>query len=266
MRLSIITAFLLIVHGSIIHASEINIDAQIEMIRQAPQSQRYQLVNELKQQIAQMNANQQARAIAKYQEETLNAQQTMDPNPENIVNQANQQVIKNQIQQEQEHQIIIPTVENAQENINNPIEKVIPEQKHQNPTLQEPANTPTDSMPIDNTPETQPDFSDAKDTFIPEHGDSDNIPDIVDQNPVKDISDDVKEQFPNPIQDGEDNVREKIQQPVQDITDNIKENIPNTDIQQPEVTKDIPKDINPIQKQPINTKPSTPNPSTKRGF
>ena len=256
MRLSIITIFLLFTQSSFIYASDINIDAQIEKIRQAPQSQRFQLVNELKQQIAQMNANEQARSIAKFQEETLNAQQTEPINEPNIANQANQEVIKNQLQQEQEHQIIIPPVENIEDSVNNTIDKVLPNQN------------PIKTIPKDNIQDNQPNYNDQKNDDVKQ---SNPI-----QNPVEEITDNIQPPIQNPVEDIKDNVKEQIQNPAEDITDNIQQPIQNPaediqkEIQQPEVIKDIPKQTDPNnnQQQPKPTiqKPSIPTNPSKRRF
>jgi gas vesicle protein len=226
MRSLIIIAFSLVTQSSFIYASDLNIDAQIEKIRQAPESLRYQLVNELKRQIAQMNANEQARAIAQYQEETLNAQQTDSIDNSNIANQANQEVIKNQLQQEQEHQLIVPPIETIKDSTDSAMDKILPDQN------------PTNPLPQDN----QPNYSDPKN----------NIPDVINgdttqsnpiKNPVEDVRDDVKEQIQNPI----DNIRDDIQTPIQNPVENIKDNI-QEEIEQPEIVKEIPK----------RTKPSIP--------
>jgi outer membrane biosynthesis protein TonB len=102
MKLSIIVIILLLGQGVFVQAKESDIDAQIERIQNASESERYLLVNELKKQIAQMNALQQARAISRYQENSLKIEQN--------VNVANQIMIDEQEKQIQEQQIIIPAV------------------------------------------------------------------------------------------------------------------------------------------------------------
>ena len=102
MKLSIIALLLLFGQTLVLQASEVDIDAQIAKIEQASEEERFRLVNALKRQIAQMNANQQARAIAQYQQETLQIQQQTDL--------ANEMVINNQMQKEQERQTIVPPI------------------------------------------------------------------------------------------------------------------------------------------------------------
>ncbi len=97
------TILLLFSQAILLQAESNNIDIQIDKIKNAPEEQRYMLVNELKKQIAKMNALQQARAVSRYQEESLRAQQN--------ANMANELQTINQINQEQERQLIVPTID-----------------------------------------------------------------------------------------------------------------------------------------------------------
>ncbi len=108
-----------------------SLDAQIERIKHAPESERYLLVNELKKKIAKLNTLQQAREIAKYQEESLRQRQYVDF--------ANNIQILDQIHKQQNHQIIVPPIEAKEKG-------VLPTSKpSESPILPE-KNTP--SIPI----------------------------------------------------------------------------------------------------------------------
>ena len=103
MRLSTITILLLLNQTVFAGSETSSIDAQIAKIKNAPASERYLLVNELKKQIAQMNALEQAKAVTKYQEESLKAQQNAQI--------ANDIQSINQMHHEQEQQIITPVID-----------------------------------------------------------------------------------------------------------------------------------------------------------
>ncbi len=98
MRLSIIMicSFL---GASWLYASDI--DAQIAKIQQASPQERYKLVNQLKEQIAHLNALEQARSISKYQESSLNHQ-------EQQAIQANQLSIEETLKRQQTDNIFVP--------------------------------------------------------------------------------------------------------------------------------------------------------------
>ena len=129
MKLSTITILLLL--NQTIFANDI--DAKIAQIKSATESQRYILVNELKKQIAQMNALEQARAVTRYQEESLKAQQT--------ANIANDIHTINQIHQQQDQQIIVPVVDKPIKPLNIPGGNKIPT------PVTKPNNTPQPTIP-----------------------------------------------------------------------------------------------------------------------
>jgi hypothetical protein len=71
MKLSIIIILLFFSQTISLQADEIDIDKQISRIKQVSDEEKCKLINMLKQQIAQIHANQQAKAVARYQEEIL---------------------------------------------------------------------------------------------------------------------------------------------------------------------------------------------------
>lgn len=95
MRFFILYLFFIL---SWLHASDI--DAQIAKIQKASPAERYKLVNQLKEQIAHLNALEQARSIAKYQESSLGAQQQAIH--------ANQLSIEETSRKEQTHDLFVP--------------------------------------------------------------------------------------------------------------------------------------------------------------
>jgi hypothetical protein len=163
MRLSTITILLLLNQTVFAGSETSSIDAQIAKIKNAPASERYLLVNELKKQIAQMNALQQAKAVTRYQEESLKAQQNAQ-----IANDIHN---INQINLEQQQQIITPVIDKPT--------RVIPlslpnhtDQKPENPApvsptkkpvpTVKPTNIPTEPIKDIPTPVVKPTFTPSK--------------------------------------------------------------------------------------------------------
>jgi len=120
-----------------VQANQSSIDAQIAKIEQASESERYKLVNELKKQIARMLVTQQAKAISRYQEETLSVQQN--------ANIANDIMYNNQRQVEQERQTIVPPV-NEQTPTRVPTKTPVPTKQIPNPVQ------PAKEVPVPTTP------------------------------------------------------------------------------------------------------------------
>jgi hypothetical protein len=151
MRLLFVSILLFTQHSFLL-ATE-SIDAQIAKIQQASESERFRLVNKLKKQIATMNANQQARAIAKYQEQSLYIEQQ--------ANMANQIFHNNQNQQTQDREVVTPQI---------PIDK--PNRKPQKvPTPTQKPNIPTPvQKPIvkpETIPTPKPSIPIQKPTYVP---------------------------------------------------------------------------------------------------
>jgi len=88
--------------SSVLLVADMSIDAQIKKIKQASPQERYKLVNQLKEQIARMNALQQAHSISKYQEESLKAQHRAPI--------ANQILFQEQLRQHEVDKSIVPPV------------------------------------------------------------------------------------------------------------------------------------------------------------
>ncbi len=108
-----------------------DIDAQIAKIQHASPQERYKLVNQLKKQIANLNALEQARSIKSYQQSTQEIQQQ--------ALQATQQTMQEALQKEQSNTLFIPSKSTPPD--------IIP---HPTPTI---PNTPpsTQPAPIKNT-------------------------------------------------------------------------------------------------------------------
>ena len=95
-------------------ADTMSIDMQIQKIKNAPEKERFMLVNELKRQIAQMHALEQARAVSKYQQETLSIQQNA-----NIANTIQRE---NQTAHQQQIEVVVP-VENLPTTLKPPVKE-----------------------------------------------------------------------------------------------------------------------------------------------
>ncbi len=293
MRLSRVAILAIFFQGYLFCGSDLSIDEQIQKIREAPPSQRYILVNELKKQIAQMNALEQARAIEQYQEESIKAQHQVgptSPSPQGnieiftspqpgIAQEANSQNLNNQILHEQEHNVIVPPIKDIQNDIKDhqeELEQNLPQKASPDIDKETPIKTP--SVPSD---EIQKDIQNPKDLIPTPSDDSDEsefMPDLEDSKPDFNLPTSGDEEDNNPDFNPSDKSPQENRPDISggnenDSLDNVPkfDNPPsqNQNKQDDQQQIDIPQDSQDGANFTKNTPSNTPSPSKsfhKGGF
>ncbi len=230
---------------SLLLSSEISIDAQIQMIRQASPTQRYKLVNQLKEQISRMNVAQQARSIAKYQKESLKIAQQATT--------ANQLAIQERVRQHEVDKSIVPPIKQIPENKIKPIHTPTPDVSNL-PDHDTPSKRPT---PEQNLP--QPPYHDGSTPEASKHIPTPSHEDMPEQNlPYHDgsIIPEASQHIPTPSHE---------EMPKNQVTEVPYHDSPSPDTPKPDYQKTEQKRSLPIS-NPSSTSRPTNGISHRGGF